>query len=233
MNITLVEDDPIQQRLIQHWLSEAGHHCRVFGDAISLMRDLQRAPTDVLLLDWELPDMDGLSLLHWLREQHGDSIPVLFLTMRGGENDVVAALRGGADDYLVKPARQQELLARIEANMRRSHGSPSAAHTTLEIGPFQVDRHSFSLSRDGEIIDLTQKEFNLACHLFERVGEVVSRHELVERVWGKSCKQDSRTVDTHISRLRKKLGLTPQQGWRLASIYQSGYRLDRLDPQVD
>ncbi len=229
MNITLVEDDPIQQRLLQHWLEQAGYRCRVFADGAGLMQRLGEAPIDLLLLDWELPDVDGLQLLRWLRERHQDNTPVLFLTMRNSEADVVTALRGGADDYLVKPARQQELLARIEANLRRSRMLTPKERQPLEIGPFRIEQQTHRLSLNGEPIQLTQKEFSLACHLLGRLGEVVSRDELLEKVWGQPIPQNSRTVDTHISRLRKKLGLHPEHGWRLSSIYQSGYRLDRLD----
>lgn len=228
VNITLVEDDPIQQTVIQRWLEQSGHRCRVFGDGQSLTESFQQDPTDLLLLDWELPDRNGLELLQWLRLNFGNRIPVLFLTMRDSEQDVVSALRGGADDYLIKPARQQELLARIEANLRRSRAVQETLLPTTEIGPFIIDSQAQELRLNDTPLSLTQKEFKLACYLLTNLGQVVSRAELLQRIWGQPDTQYSRTVDTHISRLRKKLALVPEQGWRLSSIYQSGYRLDWL-----
>lgn len=228
MNINLVEDDPLQQKLIQHWLTEAGHQCRVFANGKSLMHEFELAPTDLVILDWELPDHSGLELLKWLRQQQGSAVPVLFLTMRDDETDVVAALRGGADDYLVKPARPQELLARIDANLRRSQPQTSAEAKTRQIGPFTINKHCQQLNLHGKPVVLTQKEFSLACHLLSNIGQVVSRDQMLEEIWGQAINTKSRTIDTHISRLRKKLGLNPDQGWRLSSIYQSGYRLDWL-----
>lgn len=230
MNITLVEDNPLQQKVIHHWMNEAGYQCQVFSDGNSLMEQFHRSNTDLLLLDWELPDSTGLELLHWLRLHHGDHIPVLFLTMRDSEADVVAALLGGADDYLIKPARRRELLARIEANLRRSMQSARANATPpVQVGPFTIDQQNQQLSMYGEPVDLTQKEFNLANYLLNNLGSVVSRAELLERIWGQPDTRYSRTIDTHISRLRKKMALHPEQGWRLSSIYQSGYRLEQLD----
>jgi DNA-binding response OmpR family regulator len=228
VNITLVEDDPLQQRLIQHWLKEAGHQCRLFADGDSLIREYGQAPTNLVILDWELPGHTGLELLQWLRQHHGPATPVLFLTMRDDEQDVVAALRGGADDYLVKPARQQELLARIDANLRRCNPQNAAQAKTVQIGPFTIFNQSQQLNLHGKPVVLTQKEYNLACHLLNNIGQLVSRDQLLNDIWGQPANSKSRTVDTHISRLRKKLGLNPDQGWRLSSIYQSGYRLDWL-----
>lgn len=228
MNITLVEDDPIQQKVIHHWLTEAGHQCRLFADGNSLTEQFLQTPTHLLILDWELPDRSGLELLQWLRQDIGHNVPVLFLTMRDGESDVVTALRGGADDYLVKPARQQELLARIDANLRRSHLLAENSSQCVQIGPFTIDTQTHQLHLDGRVLDLTQKEFNLASYLLNNMGKVVSRAELLERIWGQPDTRYSRTIDTHISRLRKKLALQPDNGWRLTSIYQSGYRLDWL-----
>ena len=232
MNITLVEDDPIQQRVLQQWLNEAGYRCRILADGSSLISQFHHTPVDLLLLDWELPDQSGLDLLQWLRRQHGHETPVLFLTMRDDEADVVAALRGGADDYLTKPARKQELLARIEANLRRSHAVGNHSGHALQIGPFTLHEQSRQIDMHGKPLQLTQKEFGLAHYLLTHLGQIISRKDLLKNIWGHKGKTNSRTVDTHISRVRKKLSLHPEQGWRLSSIYQAGYRLDWLGEEA-
>jgi DNA-binding response OmpR family regulator len=229
MNIALVEDDPVQSTLIQRWLESAGHRCRCYPDAHSFRRALTENGHQLLLLDWELPDHSGLEILAWLRGEFGDSLPVMFLTLRHEEQDIVQALRSGADDYLVKPAREQELLARIEALARRSPNCQERGGVE-HIGPFTLDLQSRLLQRDGVTLELTHKEFALACLLLRNIGRLLRREELLDQVWGHAATLNTRTVDTHISRIRKKLSLVPEQGWQLSAIYQHGYRLDRMGP---
>ncbi len=226
MNIALVEDDPIQRKPISAWLEEAGHQCQGFADCQSYLSQ-SRDPNDhdLLLLDWELPDSTGLELLQWLREQSGHSLPVMFLTRRDHEEDIVAALRSGADDYLIKPARRNELLARIEAVARRNGRVPASSSNQI-IGPFEFDSHSRQVKKNGTPLSLTQKEFSLAHYLLSNLGKLITRDELLEKVWFQSASLQTRTVDTHISRLRRKLELIPEQGWHLSAVYQHGYRLD-------
>ncbi len=227
MNIAIVEDDPLQFTLVSRWLEAAGHQCHGYPNGETFRRAVPETDHQLLLLDWELPDHSGLDLLEWLRSQPGENLPVMFLTLRDDEEDIVQALRTGADDYLVKPAREQELLARIEALARRSPTN-KAADATENIGPFTIQQHSRLLHRDGQPLDLTQKEFALACHLLRNIGKLLTREELLDNVWGHINNSSTRTVDTHISRVRKKLSLVPEQGWQLSAIYQYGYRLDRL-----
>jgi len=154
--------------------------------------------------------------------------PNPFATARDEERDIVAALKAGADDYLVKPLRKEELLARISALARRSGGrtTPRAA---FQVGEFEIDPDRRLIMRDGGPIELTQKDFDLATFLFRNVGNLVSRGHILETVWGRSPELNTRTVDTHVSRLRTKLGLLPENGWRLSAIYQHGYRLEQLN----
>lgn len=227
MNITFVEDDPIQRKAVCTWLGEAGHQCHCF-DSYQSYTDEHPDPAgqDLLLLDWELPDRSGLELLRSVRQQDRN-LPVMFLTCRAEEEDIVSALHNGADDYLIKPARRNEFLARIEALTRRKN---QAANASLKqhIGPFELDLHSRKLHRHGRLLNLTQKEFSLAHYLLNNIGQLITRQELLEEVWQQSANINTRTVDTHISRLRKKLELLPEHGWHLTAVYQYGYRLDWL-----
>lgn len=234
MKIAFIEDDPIQRKPISSWLEEAGHTCHSFDECTAFLESLdENNRYDLMLLDWELPDRSGIDLLRWLRSQDIPELqlPVMFLTQRDNEEDIVTALKTGADDYLVKPARKMELLARIEAisrRMIRSHGKP----TRYSIGPFELDPHSRQLHRDGQPLTLTQKEFSLAQYLLSNLGQLVTRQELLEKVWQQSASLNTRTVDTHISRLRRKLELVPEQGWHLTAVYQYGYRLDWLGDET-
>lgn len=229
MNIALVEDDPIQRKPICNWLEEAGHDCRCYDDCASFLEATrEQNPYSLLLLDWELPDHSGIELLRWLREERDQTMPVMFLTRRSTEDDIVTALKSGADDYLVKPARRNEMLARVEALIRR-HQHSNSSPGSQRIGPFELDPQSRQLRRNGQPLSLTQKEFSLATYLLTNLGQLISRQELLEKVWQQSASLNTRTVDTHISRLRKKLELFPEQGWHLTAVYQYGYRLDWLE----
>lgn len=230
MNITLVEDDPLQSMPLCNWLEAEGYTCRIYNSGNEFINGFSHTPDELLILDWELPDSSGIELLSWVRQRFGSDIPVVFITQRGREEDMVRALHDGADDYLVKPARRQELLARLEAILRRRQQTNQPRQQT--IGPFTVDLQGQRLIRNGAVLELTAKEFCLANYLLRNLGQLIDRKTLLEKVWGVSAEVHTRTVDTHISRLRKKLDLTPENGWHLSAVYQYGYRLDRLQPDT-
>jgi DNA-binding response OmpR family regulator len=232
MRIALLEDDPSQSDLVRFWLAGAGHVCHSFDRSREFMRTLARDSFDILVFDWELPDVNGDEVLAWVRANGHDTVPVLFTTARDTEEDIVAALKAGADDYLVKPLRKHELLARIDALVRRA-GLVAAPGSVLKVAEFTIDVDRRVITRNDAPIDLTQKDFDLATFLFRNIGNLVSRGHILESVWGRSPDLNTRTVDTHVSRLRTKLGLLPENGWRLSAIYQHGYRLERLAAALD
>jgi DNA-binding response OmpR family regulator len=226
MRIALLEDDPDQARLIGLWLGQAGHQCTAHARAQSLMTALRDERPDLVLLDWEVPDLSGPEMLRWMLETLAEPPPVIFTTAHGDESDMAGILNLGADDYLVKPLRQQELLARVAAVGRRTHAVKADAEAIFSVGPFEIDPVRRILARNGTPIELTRRDFELACYLFRHCGEVVSRDHLLQRVWGLSAALNTRTVDTHASRLRGKLGLDGSSGWHLIAVYQAGYRLE-------
>lgn len=228
MRIALLEDEPDQAGLILSLLHAAGHHCQHFSSGREFVKQVLRDTYDLAILDWGLPDMDGLDVLRTLRGQPGWVIPVLFVTARDSEADVVTALDAGADDYMTKPVKRAELMARIGALGRRGQGAASL-ESELRYPPFSIHTRQGQVTRDGEVVDLTQREFDLTLFLFRNVDRLVSRGYILETVWGTSADLNTRTVDTHASRLRTKLGLTPDSGWRLRSIYHHGYRLERVE----
>lgn len=227
MHICLVEDDPDQQALLVLLLQTAGHSVTAYGDLKGAIEGLRKERAELLVVDWVLPDGEASALLEWVRGQLGWEVPVLVLTSRDDEQTVVTALQAGADDYVVKPPKPLELGARIAALGRRVRSS--GALPVLRLGAFEIDVQRQRLALDGEPQTLTQKEFDLAAYLFQSPGKLLSRDHLLNKIWGIHADVDTRTVDTHISRLRKKLGLDGSRGWKLVPVYGVGYRFERVD----
>jgi DNA-binding response OmpR family regulator len=165
-------------------------------------------------------------VVRWVRANLKAKVPVLFVTSHVDEGDLVEALKAGADDYMCKPVRVPELLARLHALLRRAY--PEQSGEVLVSGDFVFDQKSKTLTIKGEPVELKHREYELAYLLFSRLGELLSRKYLQESVWGGQVDVVSRTLDTHISRLRVKLDLRPKNGYRLSSVYSLGYRLEAL-----
>ncbi len=225
--VGFLEDDPDQAAMIAHWLREDGYQPRVFHTATEFRRRLGSEAVDLLLLDWMLPDSTGLDVVSWIRSSPNASLPVIFLTARAREEDIVRGLQSGGDDYVVKPAKQGELLARVAAVLRR-RGVEADNGRILQMAPYEIDLQRRRISLYSREIELTQREFDLACYLFRRQGRIVSRDALLEDVWNMSPTVTTRTVDTHVSRLRRKLEVNGEHGWRLTAVYQHGYRLEQV-----
>lgn len=228
MRIALLEDDTEQAAWIISLLENAGHQVDSLQRGRSLLRRIRSESYDLFMLDWELPDISGIEVLRQMREHREALTPVLFLTHRDSESDIVEALEAGADDYLVKPPRERELLSRISALERRAR-EPRPESGGLEAGPFRVDLRQRRILRDGVEIELTPREFDVAAMLFRNLGKVVSRAHILVAVWGRSDDTTTRTVDTHVSRVRTTLGLSSAIGVRLSPVYGYGYRLELSD----
>lgn len=229
MRIALLEDEHEQAQHIQAILSERGHLCDHFPSGQAFLSAVLHRSYDLLILDWQIPDTSGIEVLKQVRAQLNWQIPVVFLTQRDSEEDIVQALDVGADDYLSKPTREAELLARINALARRTN--PDTEKETLDFGPFRVDTQQRSILLHGKALALTDKDFDLAVFLFQHQGRLLTREMLLERVWGMASDINTRTVDTHMSRLRRRLGLNPENGFRIKTIYQRGYRLEAMNTQ--
>ncbi len=228
MRIALLEDDKDQAAVIQLWLESAGHDSLCANTGKDFMQMVSRESFDLYILDWMLPDTSGDKVLVWLREHVGWDVPVLFITARDSEECVVQGLQTGADDYMVKPVTQKETLARIAALGRRAYAQ-AAQKEMLAFNEFKLDLKQHAVYRHGEPVPLTQREYDLVLFLFRHKGQLLSRGHILESVWGQSAELNTRTVDTHMSRIRNKLGLVPENGWKLSAIYQHGYRLEHLD----
>jgi DNA-binding response OmpR family regulator len=230
IRIGILEDDPDQSALLALWLGDAGYATDVHDSGPEFVRAFKSRGFDLLLLDWNLPEMSGLEVLEWVRANDHSNTPVIFLTTRTEEDSIVQALAAGADDYVAKPASYRELLARVAALARRS-GLADEQADVLEVEEFVLDRKTGKVSKDTELVPLTRREFDLAWFLFNNLDKILSREHLLRHIWNMSAAVNTRTVDTHVSRLRGKLGLRPENGWQLSSVYHYGYRLERLNPE--
>ena len=228
MRIAVLEDDPNQAELLSHWLRSAGHQPRHFARGIDLVVSAQNETFDVLLLDWNVPGLSGMDVVERVRQRLKSAVPILFVTARTDEQDVVDALREGADGYIAKPLKCLELIARLDAVMRRAAVRQPVAAPAMEIGRLRLDRASRTITVNGRAPDLSAKDFDLAGLFLCNVGRLLSRREIVAAVWGSKEMIGSRTIDTHVSRVRTKLWLTEENGWRLSAVYAHGYRLEQL-----
>ena len=224
MRVCLLEDEPVHAAMTVRLLEGAGHSCEVYERGESFLRGTLHETFDVLILDWSLPDMTGLQVIDTLRQRQGN-VPVLFLTSRDTEHDIIEALSHGADDFLVKPPRAGELLARLGALKRRVDGQ--GATPLLDVPPYVFDTMTSKVMLNDEPIELTQRQFQLGLVLFSNKGRLLSRTYLLETVWGLNAMVQTRTLDIHISQLRSLLNL-PAHGWRITSVYAHGYRLETL-----
>jgi DNA-binding response OmpR family regulator len=204
-----------------------GHDCHTFERGRELLHALRRESFDLLIVDWQLPDLSGPDVVLWVRSNVEHRVPVLFLTNRVDERDIVDGLSCGADDYMTKPTRVGELIARVRALMRRSY--PVTERPTQTLGRYCIDQRRRVIEIDGESVALKHKEYELAQCLFANLGRLLSREHLLEAAWGaEGPSVTSRSLDTHVSRVRMKLGLRPENGFRLSAVYGVGYRLEHL-----
>ena len=225
-HILLVEDEPQLSLLVQQQLEARGHDVVAVANGNDALARLERRPADLVILDWMLPGLDGLEVCRRIRAR--SITPILMLTARSEELDRVLGLEVGADDYLTKPFSMAELLARTRALLRRidlmsGEGSRIApAVRSLEGGRLLVDVDGRTANVDGVLINLTPKEFDLLCMLAEQPGRAYSRDYLVRRIWGDEYAGYERTVDSTVTRLRRKLG---PLGDRIATVWGVGYKL--------
>ncbi|MDZ4142439.1 MAG: response regulator transcription factor [Methylotenera sp.] len=226
--VALLEDDLAYAETIIEWLNDAGFEVDHFVMGLDFLRKFSNAQYDLCVFDWSLPDMEGPDVMLSIKLRSNKLPPIIFLTGRSEEDDIVRVIESGADDYLVKPVSRQMLLTRINALLRRL--APELKdETTLTFGILTIDAKQRSVTLDGEALKLTDKELDLAWYFLKNEGVLLSRTHLMQVVWGSSADVETRKVDVHVSHLRTKLKLTPEFGWKLSSVYQQGYRLERSE----
>ena len=220
--ILIVEDDPNISELVQMYLEKEGYHTKIAADGGQGVALFRQVRPDLVLLDIMLPVMDGWSVLRTIRQD--SQTPVIMLTAKGETNDKVQGLKQGADDYLTKPFEMKELMARINAVLRRTE-IPEDTKKRLVFDKLIIDLDSYELIVNGKKIDTPPKELELLYHLAATPNRVYTRNQLLDEVWGFDYFGDSRTVDVHIKRLREKVENVSDQ-WELKTVWGVGYKFE-------
>jgi DNA-binding response OmpR family regulator len=204
--ILLVEDDRYITAALTRALGDAGHVVHPVGQAAAALKILTDDRPDLVILDLGLPDIDGTDALRMMRAV--SDVPVIVATARRSEADTIRLLDAGADDYVTKPFSAGHILARISAVLRRSRSAPDATPTVITVGELEISPRRRQATLNGAPLQLTRREFDVLTYLAERVGQVVSRRELLTEVWNQARIGEEQTIDVHISWLRRKLGET-------------------------
>ena len=226
ISVLIVEDDKNIQELLQMYLEKEGYAVTVAGDGGQGLTKFRSIKPDLVLLDVMMPVMDGWAVCKTIRAD--SDIPVIMLTAKGELDDKVAGLKSGADDYITKPFEMKEVLARIEAVLRRSdRGAELKKARRLTYDKLVIDMDAFELIVDGKKVDAPPKEMELLFYLASSPNRVYTRNQLLDEVWGFDFFGDSRTVDVHVKRLREKLeGIS--ENWSLKTVWGVGYKFEVL-----
>ena len=226
--ILVVEDDPNIQEALRYSLEKENYRLILADDGDMALTLAQNHSPDLVLLDIMLPGIDGLAVCKRIREEN--NVPIIMLTAKTEEIDKVLGLELGADDYITKPFSMRELIARIKVQLRHSNsknGTPKANATDiLNFGNLVVDTYSYTAKLNDVQLNLRPREFNLLTFLMRNKGKALTRHQILEALWGHDYIGDTRTVDVHISWLRQKLETNPEKPLRIVTVRGIGYRFD-------
>jgi DNA-binding response OmpR family regulator len=225
-NILVVEDEASIAEVVSLYLERAGYKVQTASDGKQAMILFERQTPDFVILDLMLPEVDGLSLTRWLRDR--SDVPIIMLTARREEIDRIAGLEMGADDYVVKPFSPQELVSRVRAVMRRLGREQAEAENerSLSAGNLVIDSRSRVVTVEGNLVELTAKEFDMLYLLVRHPKQVFTREQLLERVWGGAQYIDPGTVTVHVRRLREKIETDPSKPMRLLTVWGVGYKFE-------
>ncbi|RSK28397.1 DNA-binding response regulator [Bacillus sp. HMF5848] len=219
--VLIVDDEEDMRNLIRMYLENSRLHCEEASNAKEALQKIETSVVDIVLLDIMMPEVDGFELCEKIRES--SNIPIIFLTAKGEEWDRVRGLKAGADDYVVKPFSPGELVARIDAVLRRVNRSPFREGDFEKYGILEVDSKGRQVKVSGQPVTLTLKEFDLLHYFIRHVNQVISRDILLETIWGYDYEGSTRTVDTHIKTLRIKLG---EAGSCIQTVWGVGYKFE-------
>lgn len=224
MRVAIADDEQELLDQVSSVILSAGHEVDGFRNGMDLQNALRRETYDVVLLDWNMPNRSGLDVVNWARDNLSPMPPFILLTSRHDKGDIVRGLEAGAIDYIVKPESDEVIRARVEAAGRRTKAD--ALPNDAEYGVYTLDRREKAITLSGDPVHLTAKEFDLIDLLFQNLGRPLSRGYLFSNVWGSQVDLETRTIDVHVSRLRAKLDLKPENGFVIRTVFGFGYRMD-------
>ena len=233
MIVAILEDVAAQADALAGWLRQAGYEAIVRHDGDSFVELIRQQKVDLLLLDRDVPGPSGIEVLRWARATLAGTLPIVMVTHHDGEEDIVHGLNAGADDYLVKPVRERELIARVNAQLRKYYPDAQRA-PRLTVGPYTFDAAERQVYVDDvedgarRAVGLPTREFDLAWLLFSHAGRIVSKDFLIKNLWGSIDRKYDASLATHISKLRRTLALRAENGVVIATVYNHGYRLERV-----
>jgi DNA-binding response OmpR family regulator len=230
MRIAIADDEADVVNYLKAIIEELGHTSVSFSDGNALSQSLVRETYDLVILDWSMPKKDGLETLNWMRTALQERPAVIMMTNRTAKKDITDALNAGADDYITKPEDRGVIAARINAMLRRNSGS-GAFDTKATYGKYDFDRIEQTVTFDGQTVMMTAKEFELADLFFRNRDRTLSRNYIMETIWRTTAALATRTLDMHISRVRSKLDLKPENGFRIFTVFGYGYRLETMEPK--
>ncbi|MGB5019829.1 MAG: response regulator transcription factor [Sphingorhabdus sp.] len=230
MRIAIADDEADVVSFLKSIIDEMGHTSVTFSDGLAVGQSLVRETYDLLILDWSRPKRDGLETLKWMQDSLTERPPVIMLTARSAKKDISDALNAGADDYITKPEDRGVIMARINAMLRRN-ATVGAFDTKVTYGKYEFDRIEQTVFFDGQTVSMTAKEFELADLFFRNRDRTLSRNYIMETIWRTTAALATRTLDMHISRVRSKLDLKPENGFRIFTVFGYGYRLETMDPK--
>lgn len=223
--VLVVDDEPTIAEIVARYLERASYDTRIAGDGHAALAHAATWHPDLLVLDLMLPGLDGLEVMRMLRETGGPRVAIILLTAKGDEADRIDGLRLGADDYVVKPFSPAELVARVDAVLRRNEQPQDGPEPPLLVGEIEIDLTGRRVLVAGEEVTLTQREFDLLAFLARHPNQVFTRDQLMELVWRFSFYSDTSTVTVHIRRLRSKIEREPAQPRHIETVWGVGYRL--------
>jgi DNA-binding response OmpR family regulator len=228
MRIAIVDDEQEIRSFLSELLTARQYRCSQFVGGREVISAFGRDTFDLLIVDWNMSGMSGVDVIRWVRKNIEAPLPIIMLTSRSDERDIVEGLEAGADDFIIKPEKANVIAARVAALVRRSTPQP-AGERQRQFGRYTFDTSASIVALDGEEIILTSKEFALALAFFQNMHRPLSRAYLLETVWNSVADLPTRTLDVHVSRIRSKLRLSRENGFRIQTIFGFGYRFESYD----
>jgi DNA-binding response OmpR family regulator len=227
MHIAILQSDAALAKHLEISLVDAGHTCTLHEDGLSMLRMLSRSSVDLLVLDWRVGRLSGADLLRNIRATGNTRMPVIFASRDHSDESAMRALTLGADDYIGLPVNPSLFRLRVDALLRRSYPQP-AEDTDYQLGPYRFSRNHLTVSFHGESVTLSDTQFRLAELLFSNIGRLLSRDHIFATIWGREFVEATRTIDSHVSRIRTLLKIDGSSGFEIQSVYKIGYRLTDL-----